>query len=496
VANDKLQIDVTKTSFAERFVKAMEGFIGLMGRKNGEPEDRAMDIGMIYGQIDMLLWEEHPYAWIMDLYLENDGEMFAILLEEGKLYRAGVTVSEGQATLGEWTEVEHEFKPIPTRTTIRRQEDGRVRWISVSNSAVINRNGEIDTMELFDNFVKRAEETGEYPIRQFYHLGEKSKTGQADLLARDGYLYITSGLYDEDNVLAEFEIAAREKEPEYWGESIGFEAIDYEMVEVADGVSVPAYTDGVHREISTLPADGACALFTNGTVIRQKEVVRMKSKVKEALLRLTDGDEEFVEEFESGLDSRNREIEEEGLIVREGEEEEVVDPEIEEPEIEEPEDDEPEEEAPEDEEEEDEGEEEEEGLEVDGEQIELEIDDEVIGRVAETVVQSDRFREIAESMDETMAAITDSLQDLRKTVERMDAAFKKATGEMRERIEAVEMEDEAKQKEWLEDLPRNTKRGRVTFRPREERAGDEDGDEETLSNVAEKTLEGLPKVGA
>ena len=42
----------------------------------------------------------------------------------------------------------------------------------------------------------------------------------------------------------------------------------------------------------------------------------MKTEVKEELLKLFDGDEEAVEEFELKLDSTNRLIEEEGLITR------------------------------------------------------------------------------------------------------------------------------------------------------------------------------------
>ena len=292
-------------------------------------EERAVGLGRLFNQLDLALYEssDHGMAWLHDLYRDDDGSLFAIASERGKLYRVGLEFNDEGATLGEWMPVSEEFKPVGetrTRTSVIRQADGRVRWLSVSCTSVLNRVGEIDSQALFDSFVEHARDTGEYPYRTFYHQGEALRTGQADYMARDGAVFITSGLYDDDNPLAAAEIVAMERGADRWGESIGYmPTAGPEMIEIADGVSIPVYTVGVIREISTLPNDSAAAWFTT---IRTEEVRRMRADVFKALLELVEDDEEKAKGFAALVDNTNREIEDNDMVSREAGEGEPQEP--------------------------------------------------------------------------------------------------------------------------------------------------------------------------
>lgn len=282
---------------------------------------RAMTSGDAMEALSYKLWEnQEREAFLMDVYFDN-GSIYAIANSRGKLYRVPFTVMENDIELGAWEEVKHEFAPVETRSamTIHRQADGRYRWFSQSCTAVLNRVGDIDSTELFDAFVRNLDEYG-YPFRTFYHSGAAYRTGQADFVARDGYVLITSGLYD-DSALAQLEIKARAANPDYWGESIGYLPLARTMYDV-DGIAIPVYTDGYLQEISTLPEREAAALFTK---TNQQEVQRMlKGKALQAFLKLAADagmDEASAQAWlDSNIDATNRQITDDGLITRAQEE--------------------------------------------------------------------------------------------------------------------------------------------------------------------------------
>ncbi|MHA2069974.1 MAG: hypothetical protein ACXABY_36885, partial [Candidatus Thorarchaeota archaeon] len=276
-----------------------------------------MSIGRIVGQIETQLWDVAGYPWLKDVYRDNDGSLYAIVAKDGMLFRVGIDVDGETVILGEFEQVTVVHEPTG-RMVIRQQENGQFRWFSVSSTAILNRMGEIDSSDLYDSFIAHAEETGEYPIRDFYHLGEVFRTGQFDFLARDGFVLITSGLYD-DSELAKMEIKARQKNPDYWGDSIRFlPTEDAEMLEIG-GVEIPVYRAGVLVQVSTLPESDAAAWFTNGIV--KQEVSRMLDKrTLGAFVELFDGDEDAAEAWlTENAEGLNRSIEEGNYIARETE---------------------------------------------------------------------------------------------------------------------------------------------------------------------------------
>jgi len=259
-----------------------------------EQEERAIAMSRLWGQVQSHLDQIEGYHWLNDIYRDDDGSLYGIVAKGSMLFRVSVSVEGETVTLGEFEQVTEVHQPVG-RMVIREQENGKFRWFSVSSTAVLNRVGEIDSRDLFDSFIAHAEKTGEYPVRDFYHLGDVFRTGQFDFLARDKNVLITSGEYDESE-LARREIAARTKNPDFWGDSISFLATEEaELVEVG-GFKIPVYRAGVLHYVSTVAEKDAAAWFTRGTV--QQEVDRMLDKKKlGALVELFDGDEDAAHEW-------------------------------------------------------------------------------------------------------------------------------------------------------------------------------------------------------
>jgi len=255
-------------------------------------------------------------SYLVNVYRTQD-DTYALTLKDGRLHRVffdvtgdGIVTREGQfAEMGN----ESERRRAEGKVVVRRQADGKYRWFSRSCTAVLNRVGEIDSTRLFDNFVNRVQEYG-YPYRTFFHQGKRFKTGQCDFVARDGYVLITSGVYD-DTPLAAVEIAAVCRNPDRWGESIGYRPISREQHDI-EGIGVPVYTDGYLVEISTLPEDQAAALFTQ---INVEEVNGMDQKVREALVALARSaglSDDELEAWLAQVEATNRQIAEAAITAR------------------------------------------------------------------------------------------------------------------------------------------------------------------------------------
>jgi hypothetical protein len=369
--------------------------------------------------------------YLVDLYHDSGG-MYALYTDRGKLYRHQVMIQDNNVSLGERVEVMEIHQPVAqSRTIIRQQDDGRYRWFSVSATAVLNRSGEIDSRDLFDSFVAHAEGTGEYPIRQFYHQGDAFKTGQADFLARDGYCYITSGLFD-NTPLGQAEVIARQAEPEYWGDSIGFfPTQEPEMIEILDGINLPVYRQGINKEISTLPENEAASLFTRTEVNRMS----LAGKAWDAWLKLwQDNEEEARQWLEANPNARNRAIEVAGVITRQEDDgDEEGDPIPVEAETEAPTDEQPEQ--------------------------EVAIDEEVIEQLTQRVMEAD----FTMAMIERLEALESALEKEKADKVEMAKTISNQAG----RIEALEADEGQKRQQWQEDLPARAKQQkRVVYRPR------------------------------
>lgn len=379
-------------------------------------------------------YAKYPMASFSGMYASEDGGLFVILHQDMKLYRSEIEWQDGEMMLSDWKEVSMEFVPR-SQTTITRQADGSVRWLSISATATINKVGEIDSRQLFDNFAKRAEESGQYPQRIFYHEnGQKYVTGQADFLARSGNCYITGGVYN-DSFLALAEIKAREAEPDFWGDSIGYQPMGpVEFIKLR-GLDIPVYTDGVNVEISTLPKKEAASLFVHTEVKRA-----MNQRQLEALAKLAfEGDVERAKQWvEENPDEVNRQIDQRGLITRaDGEE---------------------------------------------GQPTEFELTDEVIQVIITRMAENEVIRAQTAKLDEQAQALA-GLQEKLASVETVLARIE-------QRLGTVEQTDQEKRRQIAQDLPANAVVTRLTYRPSVER-GREQAERPSDAEVAEKTLDGI-----
>lgn len=434
-----------------------------------QPKKKQRDMGMVrlWGQIGALLRKEESWPYLIDIYRSDAGELYIVLVESGKLYRQSITIDDETVTLGERIQVSEVFAPVERAAlTITRQADGALRWTMIAATAVVNRVGEIDSTELFENLAAHAGEPDvPYPYLTFYHCGEKLRLGSIDYLARDGYVYINSGLLDQDNVLAM--AIARDCASGEWGGSIHYDPIgEPERVEVAPDIFIPVYRDGIHIETSIVLEDSAAALFT--ILGANKEVLRMDQKVKDKLFELLGDD---AEQWVSLADEVNRKIGEEGYVART---QEGGEPASQEPTP--TQDDPPQEPRP---------------PAVDQT---LEMDEEALGVIVRGVADSDAFKGQFATLETSLTTLNGTLETLTKQLESNAAASTEALVKVRERLDALEKDEEQKQREWLEDVPQRQML-RVTYRPSRDNAPD--GPRQptgTLADVAESTLANMPRM--
>jgi len=288
----------------------------LAGKEPPE-EARAMSIDQVYEQL--YLKTSGTDMWPYNLYTDDDGSMYAIMVGAGKLYRVPLTVTSGELTVGEAEEVEIQHVPVQRGASLQiyRQEDGRYRWAAIACTAILNRDGEIDSSELFDKLVERFEEP--IPL-DFFH--QDIFLGDVEFVARDGYTLVASGLFSDDEVgRAAAETVA--EDPDEWGLSIQYKPLaPPDFIEVAEGVKFPVWRDGELRRVALLPKDRASAWYTTINVMRGET---MKAEILEALKRLIG--EERALALAGQVDEVNERVANDGLIAREQETEDAPEPE-------------------------------------------------------------------------------------------------------------------------------------------------------------------------
>jgi hypothetical protein len=426
------------------------------------PENRAKNLlKYIFLPIDTAVREQDPQAWLNDVYADEDtGDLFAIITSQGKLYKAAITLGADNATVGEWVECKLDFPTLRTiKTRLIHQADGKVRWLSIACSSVLNRMGEIDSRALFQSFLDNIERTGEYPVRQFYHCGMDFVTGQVDFVAVDDNLLLMSGVYN-DTELAKREIAARELDSGYWGESIGFlPTAPPKNLEIENGVTIPVYAEGKLVEESTCAEHDACAWFTSTIIV--EEVNRMLEKRQmDALIKLFGGDEDAAKDWlKNNVDEVNRQIADNGLITLTVDVNEPIEP------VEPVADLTP---AP---------------VPV-PEPPNVEVDEPTIHAIGDYILEGmqTRITEATQPLVEAIAGITTRLE----TAEKLITEY----GKMPERLSKLEIDEEERKRVWLEDAPpRPTVR--VSHRPRTEEP-EPLPKPDTYADIASETLAGLP----
>ncbi len=429
-----------------------------------EPTERALMFDQVAQQLMEWTYAEPGRPYFMTFYLEQ-GALYGLFNDAGQLSRAAIDVdSDGQTlTIGNMEPVIHEFTPIARSAFYTvRQADGRTRFFMVAGTAIINRVGEIDSTKLYDDMIQRAEETGFYPKLDFYHLGEIDplfEFGQFDYLAREGVVYVGSGLFDKDHPLTVATERALKRNAEKWGASIEYyrpQNRGIEYVDLGNGLEIAAYTEGLNTRISLLPEVAAAAWFTSMFMEKRN----MDERKLKALRELFEGDEAGFNAFVAKLTNVNKEVRDQGLIFRSADQPAGEQAQTEQPATETP-----------------------------SQDTVIELDDAAIAEIVK-VARTQFESEVLTTVTGNLNTITANLAKLTEGQTALLAAF----NGMQERIAVLEQGDEEKQRTWLNDLPARAQgQMRVTYRPRVERA--ETGQPLTSADQAATVLNGLPKVG-
>jgi hypothetical protein len=402
--------------------------------------------------------EEFDYPWVTNIMADSDG-IYAIFTDNSRLYRTWFDIDGSDVvtiTKTEQVVIKYEAIEEPsTRSMVFRDVNGKLKFMSISSSATLNRSGEIDSTELFDDFeINFEDEENEDVYVTLQHLPKDFQFGVIESIFRTGHLFVTLGEIDESTFIGEF--AEERINSGEWGISIGFLPTAFpETIEI-DGIEIPVYTRGILKEVSFLLENRAASYHTM-IVSAPKERDRMKTKeeAKEVLLDFVGEDNsEKVDEFLEDIDLRQREIDDPEVIKREAEEDE---------------------EEVEDEEVDSEAEAEDEG------ELEITLDEDTMGVIVKSVMEK-----IQPELDKVITSnseVAKELSELRSLINRVDETIKENEEKIEERVAKLERSEEEAVEEALSDIPLGKSRIVGSYRPTKKHENTNDVSEIPDGNV-------------
>lgn len=403
--------------------------------------------------------ERFRFSWLMDIYWDR-GTLYALVARDGMLFRRDITVGDDTVALGDEIRVVEQHMPTIeqerqiTRVSVTRQKNGRYRGTIIASVAALNRIGEIDSSSLFDSFIKHATTNNDYPIITAFHLGDSSRIGQADFLARDGFVYICSFLFD-DTKFGNASARGITANPSYWGNSIEFTPMKRDMIEVVPDIRIPVYSKGRNTAVTILAERNAASLFTAHSV-STNEVNRMNKRLFKDIQKLLDDDPELAEQFAELVDHANGEIRSNGLIARSTDDDDQSDSD------------------------EDNNE----------ENPDLELDEDLLAEVIAGVTSSEAFSSAMQQDSERLGRIESMLADLTSRSKKGETTLRS----FEKRLFDLEGDDDDRKRKWQDDLPKPKPRRRATYRPRDAQppATSNSAGDESSTEVAGRALSKIP----
>ena len=319
-----IKVPVPKKALWEAFQSTMTQMYNKLFH-NGEVAEQAISMPDIYAAVYYALGPnnqdmEMPYQSLLDCYVDGTS-IYALIGMEGKLYKALVTIVPGGITLGPLSQIEIDLKDVPAQQNFQvvKQANGQYRWFAFpAATAVLNKNGYLNSRELYDNFIKHIQ-SGEAPMPYltFYHVGDDLVMGQADFVEREDYTLLISGLFNQDPLSMCLAI----KGDMFSGTSIGYFNNPDAVKDLAldDDIKLPVHTDGILLEVSALQEqDAACIM----TAFYSKGVQQMNQATLKKLKDLAGNDEAALAQVEAladKVDQTNQAIVDENLV-RQGKE--------------------------------------------------------------------------------------------------------------------------------------------------------------------------------
>lgn len=448
----------------------------------GDAAQRAMTVDAIYSELYDWGYDQTFPFYVANLYIE-DGGLFALFGRDGRLFRAEILIENNAVRIGEMVEVQQEFAPVERSSglTLRELPNGNIRFFMVACTAVVNRVGEIDSTTLFDNMIQRANELDFYPRVDVYHLGSVDPAfefGQIDLLARDGVSYIASGELDGSHPVTAAIMKQYRTNPKALGASIEYFPVDgaFEDMDIGNGATVRAFTDGINTRISILFEKDAASWFTS---LVTEETNRMKRRTLDAATkaRLKDlfgGDEDAFNTFLAGVGEVTRQVEDLGLVHRTGDQaaaDAAAAPAADAAQTQ--------------------------TIEQVSELTQtIELDDQAIALIAAEVVRQIGDQHFA-PINQAIAANNEQIAQLAQRVDQVATT----QDQVAQRVGRLETDEETQRQQWLADLPAGRRPSiQVVARPRVERQvadpaapAAQPNAQTTLADVAAETLAALPK---
>lgn len=368
-------------------------------------QKRGLNLEAISSSIYQSLDERYEYPWIMDFVVENQRN-YVVFTDFGKLYRAEYVVQDNIVTLLDAEEVRMEYTPLERSRISIRREDDRLILYGIASAATLNRVGEIDSTKLFDSFEKQYEEKEYGATLRFYHVPEWD-FGTIDYVGRLNNVLLFVAEVDKESKFAK---QIESVDLSEYGFSIGFASDDYSVEQIGE-TNIRVFNSGTLVEISLLKEKDAASYFTG--LMGVDRMGKTKEKMKEELLAFI-GDEQAADELLEQAEIRNRTIEGENLVRREGAPDE----------------------APEETEEEDVTE-------------EIVVDDGLVEQIAEKV-----YSLMQEDAKDTVAVENPELDEIRSSINKLE-----------EMISQLVKADEQKVQEIVEKMPEGQRRFVAKSRP-------------------------------
>lgn len=279
-------------------------------------KERALSVHDIFSQLNEALEEffGDEYFYLDNIYVDNNGNNFAVVACEGKLFKVLYSAFNGEVDVTSVEQVEVEFTPVSrTHIVTRKVSDTESIWYGRVASAVLNRSAQIDTTKLFDYFEENYVENSAYLTLS--HLPEKPFAfGKVKGVFRYNELLIGYGTIDTSTVLGQK--AEQAIDSGEYGFSIAFLTDSGKEIEV-DGIKIRTFEVGELKEISLLKENTAANLFTKAKYKERKEMQKERAfQVLKDFLNDEDEAKELLDEVE-GI---SREIKDSNLITRDNEE--------------------------------------------------------------------------------------------------------------------------------------------------------------------------------
>ena len=258
-------------------------------------------------------------------YIEAPSTIYVLVVSDGDLYRSRLTLTEDdKPQLGTPQRVIQQFVPQTNRTTTvwRSAKDGHYYLLARSCSAVLNKEGEIDSTLLFADMEDRfrthmenhAEDAEAYPLRRRNVMHDRAVTiGDVIHVSAEENFLITLTRMDKTPI-AEAVAQAVQNHPDKYGDSHEFASHATERVVLrtddGDEIEYLAHIEGEFLGVASCTQARACAYLTSNAVFKERTMKKMTRTELEGFINDAGADVSILDAFEQETDKQNRTISE------------------------------------------------------------------------------------------------------------------------------------------------------------------------------------------